>query len=140
MLFRSKKGPFFGQNTGVPADICEPMQKRLTQLQQELANGTRPTNVKAGDPGSHSEINALNQALLNRASIEKREPTDSDIYDMIGHNVNLKTNNVKNADGTKTTFPAGEGNPYRCDYCNPLTHGMRMVDQNGHLTDEDRLP
>jgi RHS repeat-associated protein len=130
-------GPFFGQNTGVPPDICEPMRARLSQHISDLDNGRLPINQKAGDPGAHSEINALNQALVNRGEREGRPAEDSDINDMIGHNVSLKTNKVQNDDGTRTTIPAGEGNPPRCTYCDPLTGGMRMVDQNGQLTDED---
>lgn len=130
-------GPFFGQNTGVPKDICKPLQTRLSQHISDLDNGRLPRNPKAGDPGAHSEINALNQALVNRGEREGRPPRDSDIDDMIGHNVNLKTNKVQNDDGTKTTIPAGEGNPYRCTNCKPLTRGIRMVDQNGQVTDED---
>jgi hypothetical protein len=94
---------------------------------------------KPGTQVAHSEINALNEALRNRAKREGRTPTDSDINDMIGHNVNLKNNKVQNDDGTRSTIPAGEGNPYRCTNCEPLSRGMRMVDQNGQLTDEEAL-
>jgi hypothetical protein len=70
--------------------------------------GTWPIDPKGGDAGAHAEINALNQALVNRGNREGRTPTDSDINDMIGHNVSLVNNKVRNADGTKTTIPAGK--------------------------------
>jgi hypothetical protein len=125
-MVNPEDGPFFGQNTGIPRDISPSLGARVNQLNSDLLNGTRPIDPKAGDAGSHSEINALNQALVNRGNREGRTPTDSDINDMIGHNVNLVNNKVQNADGTKTTIPAGGGNPYRRTYCNPLTRGMRM--------------
>jgi hypothetical protein len=129
-----------GSNTGIPRNIVRPMRTHLYQHVADLLMNRLPIDEKAGDPGAHSEINALNQALVNRGNREGRTPTESDINDMIGHNVNLKNNKVQNADGTRSTIPAGERSPYRCTNCKPLSRGMRMVDQNGQLTDEEGLP
>jgi len=129
-------GPFFGQNTGVPKDLSKPLQDNLNDHNDSIQKGLVNPSVTAGNPGDHSEVNALDQALKNRSQREGgRETTQDDLNDMIAHNVNLKKAKVKNDDGTTTKIPAGDGCPDRCDHCRPISGGTRMVDKNGQPTD-----
>lgn len=88
-------GPFFAQNTGIPDDLHPVLQARLNQHNDDIANGRVSPKPAAGDPGAHSEINALDQALKNRDQRTGQQSTESDLNDMIAHNVNLKNVNVK---------------------------------------------
>jgi RHS repeat-associated protein len=129
-------GPFFGQNTGLPENLSKPLQDNLNDHNDNIEKGLTQPSVTAGDPGAHSEVNALDQALKNRSQREGgRETTQDDLNDMIAHNVNLKKAKVKNDDGTTTKIPAGDGCPDRCDNCRPISGGTRMVDKNGQPTD-----
>jgi RHS repeat-associated protein len=138
-------GPFLGRNTGLPDDLVDPLAKRIEARQAEVdkaaAEGRQIAKPQAGKPDDgHSEINALNKALKNREDRTGQPATDADIDDMIGHNVNLIDKKAKQDDGSTTSIPAGTGCPPRCDHCRPLTSGVRMVDQNGQVTDEPPKP
>jgi hypothetical protein len=134
-------GPFLGRNTGLPDDLVDPLAQRIAARQKQVddakAEGRQIAKPQAGDPDDgHSEINALNKALKNREDRTGQPATDADIDDMIGHNVNLIDKKAKQDDGSTQSIPAGTGCPPRCDHCRPLTRGVRMVDQNGQITDE----
>jgi hypothetical protein len=54
---RQTGGIFFGQNTGIPADLHPILQARIGDVQAVPFKGV---------PGSHSEVNAANAALWAR--------------------------------------------------------------------------
>jgi hypothetical protein len=66
---------FFGQNTGIP----DPLHPDLHGLLDEFPGPGAPYK---GIPGTHAEINALNQGLFSRPG--------SQISDFIFYNVRLR--------------------------------------------------
>jgi hypothetical protein len=66
---------FFGQNTGIPDPLAP-------ELRLALDNFDGPGAPGKGIPGAHSEINALNQGLL--------EDRDSEINGYIFYSVRLR--------------------------------------------------
>lgn len=66
---------FFGQNTGIP----DPLHPDLQQLLDDFPGPGAPGK---GIPGSHAEINALNQGLFARPGAQ--------IGDFISYNVRLR--------------------------------------------------
>jgi hypothetical protein len=66
---------YFGQNTGIPDPLAPELQSALDQFEGPGAPGK-------GIPGAHSEINAVNQGLL--------EDPCSQISDYIFYSVRLR--------------------------------------------------
>ncbi len=102
---------FYGQNTGKePADLSPPLQDRTNAVvaaNQPTPEGMPPGwSRDKGIPGSHSEVQALNQGMKARP--------DSNPSDFALHNTRTKTNKNGNA---------GEPMP-RCDNCKPITDGV----------------
>ena len=102
---------FFGQNTGIPQNLHPILDKRLKDYLQETG-GITPE--KAGEPGAHSEINALNDALWARTSTGE-EVQESDLKDFLVHNLSLK--------GTRKGTPVP-----RCANCFGITQGVSVTD------------
>jgi hypothetical protein len=66
---------YFGQNTGIPKPLAPELQSALDEFEGPGAPGK-------GIPGAHSEINAVNQGLL--------EAPGSQIGDYIFYSVRLR--------------------------------------------------
>jgi len=128
-LSRSQRGPvlsavmdpksgeiFYGQNLGrVPTDLHPLLQQRLDQYLDfsDLTGGATP--LRAGVPGSHSEIVALNQAL------KARELSTGIPMSAGGLSEFLMTN--RSLIGTRSVI----GIPPRCLNCVALTDGVTMI-------------
>jgi Domain of unknown function (DUF4157) len=119
-------GPFFGRNASeIPADLYPLLRDRLAQYlpirQENLARLTdQELNaiLRAGEPGAHSELYALSQALWNRHNelgLGERFLTESALSEFLLNNVALR--------GSRTLT----GAPPRCVNCNFLTNGMTLV-------------
>lgn len=108
----SKTGEmFFGQNSidgSLPDNLHPILQSRLDDLGEA-------TEIRAGVAGSHSEIFALNNALLAREAAGEAV-TEANLSEFLLHNRALR--------GPR----AGTGKPPRCGNCNPLTDGVTTVD------------
>jgi len=146
-------GPFFGQNTGLPEDPHPVIVKRLNDHNDDIESGKVKPSVKAGEPGDHSEVNALDQALKNRDKRNKEKglppATESDVEDIQATNVNLKKNKIPNPDdpdGEPVTVDKGKGCPPRCDHCQGITGprtnndgstspGITMIGKDGEPID-----
>lgn len=90
----------FGQNTGIPSPLHPTFQDRIDNFEGE------PAEFK-GVPGSHSEINALNEGMLARPG--------SILEEFTVYNVRLK--------GTLKGQRI-----IRCDNCQQITDGAREIE------------
>jgi hypothetical protein len=95
---------FYAQNSqDLPEDLVPEMQSRLTEYLASLGGQRIPFK---GEPGTHSEIHALNAALLVRPG--------APMSDFLLYNVRLKG--------------ADKGQPIlQCANCQPLTEGVTYV-------------
>jgi RHS repeat-associated protein len=90
----------FGQNTGIPSPLHPTFEDRIANFEGE------PAPYK-GEPGSHSEINALNEGMLARPG--------STLDEFTVYNVRLK--------GTQKGQRI-----IRCDNCQQITDGVREIE------------
>jgi len=90
----------YGQNTGIPSPLHPILQDRIDNFEGEGADFK-------GVPGSHSEINALNEGMLARPGATREEFT--------AYNVRLK--------GTQKGQRI-----IRCDNCQQITDGVREIE------------
>ena len=105
---------FYGQNTGKqPENLAPPLQERTNavvaanEAKSPAPEGYPPGWTRdKGIPGSHSEVQALNQGMQARPG--------STPEDFAVHNVRTQTNKNGNA---------GDPMP-RCDNCKPITDGV----------------
>jgi RHS repeat-associated protein len=126
MLSRRERGPvltgvldkdsgelFFGINQErVPADLHPLLKEHYDRL---MATTGGQTPVKAGIPGAHSEIVALNKALRAREAATGRAVTADDLSGFAIHNRSLLKNKV-------------EGVPPLCDNCQAIVPpGVEVV-------------
>jgi hypothetical protein len=93
------------------------LKQRLDVYDQKLAAGEIKAEVqtdldRAGIPGSHSEIRALDQALRAREASTGKPVTESDLPSFMLHNRSLND-------------PAGV--PPRCSHCWHLTDGVTVI-------------
>lgn len=128
-LSRARRGPvitgitdtqsgesFWGLNqSSVPADLHPLLKARLTKYLEE-SGGLAP--VRAGIPGTHSEIIALDQAIKAREARLGRDLTIADLSDFILHNRSLI--------GARRVV----GVPPRCPVCEVLTDGVRVIGEH----------
>ena len=107
---------FYGLNQGkVPSDLHPLLQQRLDNY-LEATNGATP--VRAGVPGSHSEIMALDQAIKAREARLGITATETDISDFLLHNRSLI--------GERRAI----GIPPRCANCAAITDGINVIGGN----------
>jgi RHS repeat-associated protein len=105
---------FYGQNTGKAArNLSQPLQERTdTVIAANQEKNPAPAGYEPGwdrhngYPGSHSEVQALDQGLKARPG---SQPEDFAV-----HNLRTKSNSLGNA---------GDPMP-RCDNCEPITDGI----------------
>lgn len=104
---------FYGLNQGkVPTDLHPLMQQRLNAY-LEATEGVTP--ARAGIPGSHSEISALDQAIKAREARTGITVTASDLPDFLLHNRSLI--------GERRVI----GIPPRCANCAAITNGVKVI-------------
>ncbi len=94
---------FFGINQGEVPTPLHPLLRARYKAYLKATGGSTP--VKAGIPGAHSEIVALNKALYAREAALGRVATESDLSEFVLHNRSLR--------GTTKI----EGVPPPCDNC-----------------------
>jgi hypothetical protein len=109
---------FYGMNHPKqmpPANLHPVLQKRLDALNKAKEDGTFKPSERCGEPGYHSEIYALDEALKAREARLGRPATEADLSEMLLHNRSLyrKWN--------------GDLVPPRCDNCNVLTDGVKVI-------------
>jgi RHS repeat-associated protein len=106
------KRTFFGINpTPMPtrwSDVIADRIKKVTPTAESLA--------KHGEPGSHAEIKALNEAILAREAATGRKVTEADLASFDLHNTNLRGANP----GTTVPPPCPE-------HCAPIVDGVTWV-------------
>ncbi|MET3132253.1 hypothetical protein AAKU55_002525 [Oxalobacteraceae bacterium GrIS 1.11] len=125
-LSRSQRGPvltgvmdphtgeiFYGLNQGkIPTDLHPLMQQRLDAYLEATGGVTPP---RAGIPGSHSEISALDQAIKAREALTGIPVVDSDLSNFLLHNRALI--------GERSII----GIPPRCANCAAITNGVQVI-------------
>jgi hypothetical protein len=104
---------FFGLNEGIPADLHPILRQRLTSYLTETGGQTPP---RAGIPGAHSEVNALNRALRAFEGRTGRAATEADLSNFSYHNRALQ--------GARRV----EGIPPACPNCAPIVRGVGVVE------------
>ncbi|WP_162241997.1 YwqJ-related putative deaminase [Duganella sp. Leaf126] len=128
-LSRSQRGPvlsgimdprtgeiFYGLNQGkIPTDLHPLMQQRLDAYLEATGGITPP---RAGIPGSHSEISALNQAIISRETLTGVPVVESDLSSFLLHNRALI--------GERSII----GIPPRCANCAAITNGVKVIGGN----------
>lgn len=128
-LSRSQRGPvltgvmdpqtgeiFYGMNQGaVPSDLHPLLQDRLDAY-LDATGGITP--LRAGIPGSHSEIVALDQAIKARELWQGFPVTESSLSDFLLSNRTLI--------GERRVI----GIPPRCPNCAVITNGVQTVGGN----------
>ncbi|MBT2572950.1 ribonuclease YeeF family protein [Bacillus sp. ISL-51] len=100
---------YFGINNidGVPPKILHPViHDRIVNMPKELKEGY----IKTSGAGSHAEVNALNEALLQRK--------DADLKDLMIYVVSAKKINKK--------MPEGVPMP-RCPHCEYITQNTNYI-------------
>ncbi|MBS0171751.1 MAG: thrombospondin type 3 repeat-containing protein, partial [Nitrospira sp.] len=103
---------FFKQNAGgVPSEMHPMMQERLESYRAGVANGDVEVEPQWDEPGKHSDVHALNEALLRRQALGL-PTTDLSVFEM--YNVSLWSNRVG------TVVP-------RCGNCRVLTDGVTIL-------------
>ena len=111
---------YFGQNTGeIPDDLHPLLKNRITaydtQLKAGQVNAAESDLLRAGEPGTHSEVVALDKAIKAREAVTGRHMQEAELKDFLLHNRSLRPNSL------------GEGVPPRCAHCWHLTDGVRVV-------------
>jgi hypothetical protein len=128
-LSRSQRGPvlsgvmdpqtgeiYYGLNQGkIPTDLHPLMQQRLDAYLEATGGVTPP---RAGIPGSHSEISALNQAIRAREILTGVPVIESDLSIFLLHNRALI--------GERSII----GIPPRCANCAAITNGVKVIGGN----------
>ena len=105
-----------GLNQGkIPTDLHPLMQQRLDNY-IESTNGATP--LRAGIPGSHSEIVALDQAIKARELRLGIQVGETDLPSFLLHNRSLI--------GEKRVI----GIPPRCGNCAVITNGVNVIGGN----------
>jgi RHS repeat-associated protein len=108
---------FFGTNhDAIPENLHPILAERLGLLNDYLADGGWHLHYVNVDPGTHSEIHALNKALHAREARLGRSVTESELREFLLHNRWLQ--------GTR----AGTGVPPRCGNCEVLTEGVTIIE------------
>ena len=110
----------YGQNTkGVPEDLHPLLKNRVeaydAQLKAGKVNASAVDLAKAGEPGTHSEVVALNKAIKAREAAMGRAMKDTELGDFMLHNRSLAPKSL------------GEGVPPRCANCWHITKGVRVI-------------
>ena len=110
----------YGQNVkDLPDDLHPVLSERVTAHKTELANGRVNASEidlsKAGQPGTHSEIMALDKAIKAREAVTGKPVTDAELSDFMLHNRSLVPKTL------------GEGVPPRCANCWHITKGVRVI-------------
>ncbi|WP_257620633.1 hemagglutinin repeat-containing protein [Janthinobacterium sp. NKUCC08_JDC] len=125
-LSRSQRGPvlsgvldpqtgeiFYGLNQrSIPTNLHPVMQQRLDAYLEMTAGVTPP---RAGIPGAHSEISALDQAIKSREAVKGLPVIEADISSFLLHNRALI--------GERTII----GIPPRCINCAAITNGVKVI-------------
>lgn len=128
-LSRSQRGPvltgvmdpqtgeiFYGLNQGkIPTNLHPIVQKRLDAYLEATGGVTPP---RAGIPGSHSEISALDQAIRARELLTGVPVVESDLSSFFLHNRALI--------GERRVI----GIPPRCANCAAITNGVKIIGGN----------
>ncbi|NWJ95890.1 MAG: hypothetical protein HXX20_08920 [Chloroflexi bacterium] len=110
---------FYGINSfdkSLPTNLHPLLSQRLEEY---FAKTGGETPLKAGKPGSHSEVFALDKALKAREARTGRRVSESELSDFLLHNRSLR--------GTRK----GTGIPPRCPNCRALTDGVQVVPEGG---------
>lgn len=105
---------FFGLNQKDPPLGLHPLLRK--RLDNYLAETGGVTPVRAGEPGAHSEVVALNRALYEREAVQGRSVEPQQLSEFVLHNRSLL--------GTKKI----EGIPPPCPNCEAiLPPGIRIL-------------
>ena len=108
---------YVGFNTGVPPKVAQVFKDSIAAQKDRIGNSqviVVRTDPKAAD-GGHSEINALNAAVLAREKALNRKLTELELHTFELHNVWLS------GDGRKlTTAP-------RCEHCARMTRSVSVT-------------
>jgi hypothetical protein len=93
------------------------VQKRLAIHDQKVKNGElkaeNPSSIsRAGEPGGHSEVRALDAALKAFEEKSKRPATENDLASFLLHN---------------QSFENPGGVPPRCAHCWHITDGVTVI-------------
>jgi len=106
---------YVGLNTGVPKNVSDVLYKSILAQKARIWQGevvlvrTDPEAV-----GGHSEVNALNPAILDRERVLGRKLTEKDLGVFELHNLWLSGNRAM------TTAP-------RCEHCARISRGVSVT-------------
>jgi hypothetical protein len=104
---------FYGLNKGKVADDLHPVLRKRLDSYLESTGGITPP--RAGVPGTHSEINALDKAIKSREARTGTAVVESDLKDFLLNNRSLIGKRC------------GVGIPPRCPNCAAITDGVTMI-------------
>jgi len=105
---------FVGLNTGFPPQLTEAVRSRIEAHRLQISRG-QVTVIHTVAPGTHSEINALNQAVLARQQRTGRVVAEAEFSGFELHNVWLA--------GRARRLTAAP----RCEHCGPITRGVTVT-------------
>lgn len=106
---------YVGLNTGVPKEVSDALYKAILDQQGRIWTGEVVLVRTAADAvGGHSEVNALNPAILDREKVVGRKLGEKDLGIFELHNVWLSGNRAM------TTAP-------RCEHCARITRGVAVT-------------
>lgn len=106
---------YVGLNTGVPKEVADALSKAIQDQQARILKGE--VVVVRTDPkavGGHSEVNALNPAILDREKVLGRKLVEQDLGIFELHNAWLS------GDRAMTTAA-------RCEHCARITRGVSVT-------------
>jgi hypothetical protein len=107
---------YVGFNTGVPAKLADALYKATLEQHARIWSGevvVVRTDAEARGAG-HSEVNALNPAILDREKVLGRKLVEQDFGVFELHNVWLR--------GDRTMTAAA-----RCEHCARITRGVAVT-------------
>lgn len=123
---------YVGLNTGVPKTVSDALNKAILDQHARIWSGE--VVVVRTDPmavGGHSEVNALNPAILDREKVLGRKLTEKDFGVFELHNLWLSGNR------SMTTAP-------RCEHCARITRGVSVTQSvfvaEGGVVGEIKVP
>lgn len=106
---------YVGLNTGVPKELSDALYKAILDQQGRIWTGEVVLVRTAADAvGGHSEVNALNPAILDREKVLGRKLAEKDLGIFELHNVWLSGNRAG------TTAP-------RCEHCARIARGVAVT-------------
>jgi hypothetical protein len=105
---------FVGLNTGLPDLPSDLIQSAISAQQGRIARGEIHV-VHSIDPGTHSEVNAVNSAVASYERTLRRTVTEEDLRVFELHNVWLS--------GTDRRLTAAP----RCEHCARITRGVSVT-------------